>query len=125
MAQLSLTTLQSMNLLSIESLWLIALTTRNDEVQKAAANFLCDVFVRFQAKNLHERNEVNSQFAFECMHKLQATKGGDAELLNCIKLLSNFVYRYDGYHIENESPYAFDKSGIQEVTIIQQTDKSE
>ena len=48
---MSLTTLQSMNLLSIESLWLIALTTRNDEVQKAAANFLCDVFVRFQAKN--------------------------------------------------------------------------
>mmetsp|Transcript_42103 Transcript_42103/g.48842 ORF Transcript_42103/g.48842 Transcript_42103/m.48842 type:complete len:175 (-) Transcript_42103:4740-5264(-) len=93
----------NMKLDGIELVWDFSIFSKDESIRQHCNDFLADLYLYFDKEDCQKRGKNNSSFFDEWLEKIFTIDEKDeASTNNILRLLFNFVNRYDGHHMNNQ-----------------------
>ena len=107
----------SMKMDGLDLVWDFSIFSKDDSIRKKCNDFLADLYLYYEKEDYIKRGKNNLTFFEEWLEKILTIDENDKQsIANILRLLFNFVNRYDGHHMDNEH---FDKLDVElEVDMV-------
>lgn len=93
----------SMELEGIDLVWDFSIFSDNENIRNQCNNFIADLYLYNVEENSKKRGKTNTTFFDTWLNKiLTIDETNKKAISNILKLLFNFVKRYDGHHMDSE-----------------------
>jgi hypothetical protein len=92
----------SMKLDGLELVWDFSIFSPNEEIRTECNNFLAELYLFNEKENHRKRGQNNATFFEAWLEKILTIDQSNKEAIsNILRLLFNFVKRYDGHHMDS------------------------
>jgi hypothetical protein len=93
----------SMSLEGLDLVWDFSIFSPDEDIRKECNDFLADLYLYNEKENYKKRGENNMTFFEAWLEKILTIDDKNQHAIaNILRLLFNFVKRYDGHHMDNE-----------------------
>jgi hypothetical protein len=93
----------SMQLDGLQMVWDFSIFSKDDSIRQRCNDFLADLYLYNEKEEYTKRGKNNLTFFEEWLEKIRTIDEKDEEsIARILRLLFNFVIRYDGHHMNNE-----------------------
>lgn len=90
----------SMQLDGLEIVWDFSIFSKDESIRKRCNDFLADLYLYNEREDYTKRGKNNLTFFDEWLEKIRTIDLKDEDsTANVLRLLFNFISRYDGYHM--------------------------
>jgi len=101
----------SMQLDGLEMVWDFSIFSKDEFIRDKCNDFLADLYLYNEKEDYSKRGKNNITFFDEWLEKIRTIDQKDEQsIANVLRLLFNFVNRYDGHHMDNE---VFEKNDVE------------
>ena len=91
----------TMKLDGIDIVWDFCIFSHDDSIRKKCNDFLADLYLYYEKEDYKKRGAKNLTFFEAWLEKIRTIDSKDEKsTANCLRLLFNFVNRYDGHHMD-------------------------
>ena len=90
------------NLKGLNTLWGIAVYSEVSNVKEQSRDFLVDIYLNVKTKSSQQRKQINENFQQICFDYIKKLTDKPELQLNGLRLIRNFISRFDGDHIVDE-----------------------
>jgi len=93
----------SMKLDGLDLVWDFSIFSPDEHIRKQCNDFLADLYIYNEKELYKKRGENNSTFFKAWLEKILTIDPKNKEAIaNILRLLFNFVKRYDGHHMDSD-----------------------
>lgn len=107
----------------LESLWAIAIKCESQSVKDLCRDFLVDLYLKIKAKSTAQKKQINELFPQKCLQYFKGSHGRPDHQLNCLRLITTFISRFDGDHIQEEDMSQYDPKEFRTIQVTLDPDK--
>ena len=111
------------SLQGIETLWGISIFSELPQVKEQSRDFLVDLYLNVKTKSSQQKKQVNEQFQQMCFQYIKKLTEKPELQLNGLRLIRNFINRFDGEHIYEEDLSKYHQQELRPIEVTLNPDK--